>query len=135
MEWLRRILRQYREVLCYLVVGGCTTLVNYGLYLACNRAGFHYILSNTLAWCGAVAFAYLANGRWVYRSVARRGVREAAAFVASRLFSLGLESALLLALVDLARWDEDLAKLPVAAVVVVVNYLTGRLVYRGGQDK
>ena len=135
MGWLCRMLRRYREILCYLAVGGCTTLVNYGLYLALNRAGLHYMASNALAWCGAVAFAYFANGRWVYRSVARRGLREAGAFAASRLFSLGLESALLLALVDLARWDEDLAKLPVAVVVVVVNYLTGRLVYRGGQDK
>ena len=126
-------LRQYREILCYLVVGGCTTLVNYGLYLALNRAGLHYMLSNALAWCGAVAFAYFANGRWVYRSVARRGLREAGTFVLSRLFSLGLESALLLALVDLAHLGEELAKLPVSVVVVVVNYLTGRLIYKGGK--
>ena len=51
----------------------------------------------------------------------------------SRLFSLGLESALLLALVDLAHLGEELAKLPVSVVVVVVNYLTGRLIYKGGK--
>ena len=65
--------------------------------------------------------------------MARRGLREAGTFVLSRLFSLGLESALLLALVDLAHLGEELAKLPVSVVVVVVNYLTGRLIYKGGK--
>jgi putative flippase GtrA len=127
-----RMFHKYREPLCYLIVGGCTTVINYCLYFALNYVGLHYMLSNTLAWCGAVAFAYFANGRWVYRSVARRGTKEAGAFVLSRLFSLGLESALLLGLVDFLHLDENLAKILVAVVVVVVNYLTGRLVYKGG---
>ena len=128
-----QLLRQYRERLCYLIVGGCTTAVNYGLYFALNCAGLYYLWSNTLAWCGAVAFAYFANGRWVYCSVARRGVKEAGAFVLSRLFSLGLETALLFLLVGLGHLGENLAKLLVAVVVVVVNYWTGRLVYKGGK--
>ena len=128
----RHLLQTYREPLCYLIVGGCTTVINYCLYFALNCAGLHYMLSNALAWCGAVAFAYFANGRWVYRSVARRGVKEAGAFVLSRLFSLGLESVLLLGLVDLMHVGQNLAKILVAVVVVVVNYLTGRLVYKGG---
>ena len=129
----RELWKKYREVLCYLVVGGCTTVLNYVLYFALNGVGLAYLLSNALAWCGAVVFAYFANGRWVYGSVSRRGLREGAAFVLSRLFSLILESALLFALVDLAGMEENLAKLPVAVVVVVVNYGTGRLVYRGGK--
>lgn len=123
------IRKRYGRLLRYLVVGGCTTAVNYGLYFALNAAGLYYLLGNVPAWCGAVAFAYFANGRWVYGGESRRSLREAGAFVASRLFSLGLESALLWALVDLLVMGANLAKLPVAVVVVVVNYLTGFLVY------
>ena len=132
-QWSRGLLKRYREPLCYLVVGLCTTAINYGMYAALHAVGLHYMLGNALAWCSAVAFAYFANGRWVYRSTSRRGIREAGAFVASRLFSLGLESGMLYLLVELARLGVYPAKLLTAVVVVVVNYLTGLLVYGRGK--
>ena len=121
---------RYREQWSYLVVGGCTTVVNYVIYFLLNYLGQHYMLSNALAWVGAVIFAYFANGKWVYRSTRRRGLAEAGAFVLSRLFSLGLESLLLFLMVDLASLDQNVSKLLVAVLVVIVNYLTGRLVYK-----
>lgn len=131
METIRALMKQYREQWTYLVVGVCTTVINYIIYFALNGLGVYYIVSNVLAWTGAVAFAYFANGTWVYRSTSRRGVREAAAFVASRLFSLGLETLLLLLMVELGHVEQNLAKLLVAVVTVVVNYFTGKLVYKG----
>lgn len=133
MEWTS-LWKRYREQWSYLVVGGCTTAVNYAIYWLLSQWKFHYMVSNVLAWVGAVAFAYFANGKWVYQSVARRGLKEAGAFVLSRLFSLGLESLLLFLMVDLAQIGPYVAKLLVAVVVVIVNYLTGRLVYRKGRS-
>lgn len=131
METIRTLMKQYREQWTYLVVGVCTTAINYIIYFALNGLGVYYIVSNVLAWTGAVAFAYFANGTWVYRSTSRRGLKEAAAFVASRLFSLGLETLLLFFMVELGRVDQNLAKILVAVVTVVVNYFTGKLVYKG----
>lgn len=128
-QTLQTLLRRYREQWSYLIVGGCTTLVNYAVFFLLDRTGLYYQLSNVLAWVCAVIFAYFANGRWVYKSVARRGWREAGSFALSRLFSLGLESLLLYLLVDLAQVHQLAAKLLVAVVVVVVNYITGRIVY------
>lgn len=131
---LRALCVKYREQLAYLVVGVCTTLINYLLY-ALLTEGFHlyYIASNVIGWIAAVAFSYFANGKWVYRSTARRGWREAGEFVCSRLFSLGLETALLFVLVDLLHGDKLIAKLAVAVLVVIVNYLTGLLVFKRKQ--
>lgn len=131
-EKLRAAAVKYREQLVYLVVGVATTAINYIIYgVLTGPMHIHYIVSNVIGWVGAVAFAYFANGKWVYRSVEGRGPKEAAAFVGSRLFSLGLETALLFLLVDLLQLDKMLAKLAVAVLVVVVNYLTGRLVFKG----
>lgn len=94
--------------------------------------GSYYILSNTLAWIVAVIFAYFANGSWVYQSTSQRGWIEAGAFVASRLFSLGLETFLLLILVDFLSVGANLSKILVSVLVVIVNYWTGLLVYRKG---
>lgn len=130
-EKIRGLIAAHREQLAYLVVGVITTLINYVIYaLLTEGLSVHYAVSNVIAWVGAVAFSYLANGKWVYRSTARRGWREAGEFVLSRLFSLGLETVLLMLLVDLLHMDKLAAKLLVAVVVVVVNYLTGLLVFK-----
>lgn len=130
-EKIRGLLAAHREQFAYLVVGVMTTLINYVIYaLLTGGLSVHYAVSNVIAWVAAVAFSYFANGKWVYRSTARRGWREAGEFVLSRLFSLGLETVLLMLLVDLLHMDKLAAKLLVAVVVVVVNYLTGLLVFK-----
>ena len=128
----KKLLKKYEEQWHYLIVGCGTTLINYVLYFLLNFLGMQYIASNILAWVGAVAFAYFANGAWVYRSTSRRSIREATAFVISRLFSLGLETVLLVLIVEWAGIGEYLAKIVVVVIVVVVNYLTGLLVYKKG---
>ncbi len=125
------IIEKYREQLAYLVVGVCTTLINYAVYaVLTNVMMVYYVTSNVTGWVAAVAFSYFANGKWVYRSTAQRGWKEAGEFVLSRLFSLGLETVLLMLLVDMMRMDKLIAKLAVAVAVVVVNYLTGLLVFK-----
>lgn len=127
---LKRLIKRYEEQWRYLIVGVWTTVINYVIYFALNALGLYYIASNILAWVGAVAFAYFANGAWVYRSTAHRGVREASAFVMSRVFSLGVETVLLFVMVELLSIGQNWAKIVVAVVVVVLNYLTGLLVYK-----
>lgn len=127
---LRALLKKYEEQWHYLIVGCCTTLINYILYFLLSWLGMFYIASNVLAWAGAVAFAYFANAAWVYKSTSRRSIREATAFVLSRVFSLGLETALLAVMVEMLGIGEYISKIVVGVVVVVVNYLTGLLVYK-----
>ena len=130
-EKIRGLIAARREQLAYLVVGVMTTVINYIIYVLLTEGiSLHYAASNVIAWAAAGAFSYFANGKWVYRSTGRRGWREAGEFVLSRLFSLGLETVLLLLLVDLLHADKLIAKLLVAVVVVVVNYLTGLLVFK-----
>ena len=134
MKMIQTLMKKYREQLAYLVVGVCTTVINYVIYaLLTEGIHVHYIASNVIGWIAAVTFSYFANGKWVYRSTGRRGWKEAGEFVLSRLFSLGLETVLLFLLVDLLHMDKLIAKLAVAVIVVVVNYLTGLLVFKRKQ--
>lgn len=143
MAKLRSLLTAYREQLAYLVVGCLTTLINYVIFALMTRVllvryppdtpelrNWLLIASNVAAWVGAVCFAYFANGTWVYRSGSRRSVKEAAAFVLSRLFSLGVETLLLLLFVSWLGLDELLVKLVISVLVVVMNYITGRFVFK-----
>ena len=133
-ETVKDLLAKYREQWHYLIVGVCTTLINYLIYapLVFFLPFFkeNYQLANALAWVGAVTFAYFANGAFVYQSTAKRGIKEASAFALSRLFSLALEAALLFLTVELFHLDELIAKVAVSVVTIVVNYLTGKLVFK-----
>lgn len=126
----QKLLEKYQQQWRYIIIGGCTTVINYVIYFLLVHFKIHYILDNILAWVGAVTFAYFANGAWVYAAESKRSWKEAMAFVCSRLFSLGLETVLLFLLVELIHVDKTVAKLVCAVLVVVVNYFTGLLVYK-----
>ena len=128
LEKIRALLAKYREQAAYLVVGCMTTVINYVIFAILTAAGVHYIAGNVAAWVVAVAFAYFANGRWVYRSTSRRGVGEAASFVASRLFSLGLEMAIMWFFVDTMHFNHLIVKLAANVVVVIVNYVLSKFI-------
>ena len=134
IQTIKALLEKYKEQWHYLIVGVCTTLVNYLIYtplvLLVPFFEKNYQLANALAWAGAVTFAYFANGAFVYNSTDRRGIKEAGAFVLSRVFSLALEAFLLYIMVDLLHLDKLLAKIAVSVVTIVVNYLTGKLVFK-----
>lgn len=134
IKTIKALLEKYKEQWHYLIVGVCTTLVNYLIYtpLIFFIPFFkeNYQIANALAWMGAVAFAYFANGAFVYNSTSKRGVKEAGAFVLSRVFSLVLEALLLALMVELFHLDKFIAKLVVSVVTIVVNYLTGKLVFQ-----
>ena len=127
---IRALAAACREQTAYLVAGGATTVLNYILFtLLTYGAGIYYVASNIAAWAVAVIFSYFANGKWVYRSTSRRSLTEALSFVLTRLFSLGLETLSLFLLVSPLRMDKLTAKLLVAVLVVIVNYLTGLLIF------
>ena len=92
--------------------------------------GMHYLAAQVLAWIGAVVAAYVTNRRWVFESSARtlgEVAGEFVSFVLSRLFSGAVETALLWLLVDVLTLSEGIAKIPVAVLTVVLNYITGKL--------
>ena len=69
MEKIRNIIEKYRDILSYLFFGVLTTVVNYLVYLPCyNLLSIRASVSNVIAWVVAVAFAYLTNKPWVFKS-------------------------------------------------------------------
>lgn len=127
---LTAFLKKHREAIRYLFFGVVTTVVNFVLYYALLYLGMHYLWAQVIAWIGAVLVAYVTNKLWVFESRVT-GVlpilREMASFVLSRLFSFGVETLLLFLMVDVAAISEGVAKIPVAVLTVVLNYITGKL--------
>jgi putative flippase GtrA len=128
-EKVAKTLRDRRSEIVYLFVGVLTTIVNFIVYVICaDLMGIPYLIANAVAWVAAVLFAYVANRIFVFQSRNSNVVLEFLLFVVSRLFSLILESGVLLVLIELAQVDDIIAKIIAAVIVVVTNYITGKLI-------
>lgn len=138
--------KKWREPILYLIFGVLTTLVNLVVFKLCGLilGEGAYLLSNVIAWCVAVVFAFFVNKLWVFSSksfslsVLRR---ELPSFLGARIFSLLVEEAGLWIMIDLCRLSEasfalfslpftgtDLSKLVMQVVVVVLNYIFSKFI-------
>lgn len=124
---MRKLLEKYWDVLTYLFFGVLTTVVNYLIYLPCfNLLHWGAGVSNVLAWIVAVAFAFVTNKPFVFKSrdwSPKVVWPELTKFVGCRVGSGLLETAILLVTVDLLHWNGNVWKLVTAILVIVMNYV------------
>jgi putative flippase GtrA len=125
------LIRKYYDILAYLFFGVLTTAVNYIVYLPCyNLLHISAAASNVIAWVAAVAFAYLTNKPFVFKShdwSAKTVVPELTKFVGSRVLSGALEAAIIFVTVDLLCWNGNVMKLVTSVLVVILNYIASKL--------
>lgn len=130
-EKIRNLITKYYDILAYLVFGVLTTVVNYLVYLPCyNLLEMSAAVSNVIAWGVAVAFAYLTNKPFVFRShdwSAKTVIPELTKFVCSRIASGALETGIIFLTVDLLAWNGNVMKLVTSVIVVVLNYIASKL--------
>ena len=111
--------------------GVCTTIVNYLIYIPCyNFMGMSATVSNMTAWVVAVAFAYLTNKPFVFKSYdwsAKTVVPELTKFIGCRIGSGAAETVILLIAVDLLGWNGNVWKLITQVMVVILNYIGSKL--------
>lgn len=126
MRKIRELIAKHYDILAYLFFGGLTTVVNYLVYLPChNWWHISASISNIIAWVFAVAFAFLTNKPWVFKShdwSAKTVFPELAKFVGCRLGSGVLETAILWLTVDMLLLNGNWMKLITSVIVVVANY-------------
>lgn len=126
-----KLLRQYREVMVYLVFGVLTTVVNYIVYLPCyNVLGMSASVSNMVAWVVAVIFAFLTNKPFVFKSndwSASVVFPELTKFIGCRIGSGAAETVILFFAVDLFCWNGNIWKLLTSVLVVIFNYVASKL--------
>lgn len=131
MKKVISLLKKYEEVISYLFFGGLTTLVNYIVYLPCyNIFQWSGTLSNAVAWVVAVAFAFVTNKPFVFKShdwSAKTLFPELTKFVSCRIGSGLLETAIIFVLVDCLNWNGNIIKLLTSVLVVILNYVASKL--------
>ena len=143
---MKRLFEKYKELITYVVFGVLTTLVNFVCFWLFNKILGEklYLLSNIIAWVISVIFAYVTNKLWVFESKSWKPSvigREIPEFVGARVFSLLIEEGGLWLFVDVLNFDKFgftllgfdvtgklIAKVVLAVIVVILNYIFSKLV-------
>lgn len=120
------------QVLRYILTGGMTTMVNYVIYYGLLSLKVDYLTGNSLAWIGAVLFAYFANRSIVFQCEGHP-YRQFFSFISLRLLTLVVETLSLLVLVDVCGISALLSKVMVSIITVLLNYFACKYhVFREG---
>lgn len=129
-------LERFKELIVYIVIGGLTTVVDWLVFALMDLIlpqfsgaffeRFPNAVEYSVAWAAAVVFAYFTNKYLVFEAQGR-SFAEFCKFVLSRVFTLAVSlagDALLCGVLDMNKY---LAKLIIAVVVVILNYITSKL--------
>lgn len=132
MQKLRSLIEKYWDIFSYLFFGVLTTVVNYAVYLPVyNLLGLSASVSNMISWVAAVAFAFLTNKPFVFKShdwSKETVIPELTKFVSCRIASGVMETVILLVTVDILGWNGNIWKLLTQIMVMVLNYVFSKLV-------
>lgn len=130
MKKISQFVKDHWDVVTYLFFGVLTTIVSYLVYYPCFWLLDIAWVSEVISWIVSVAFAYLTNKPWVFKShdwSMKVVAPELTKFVACRLSSLLMSVAILFVFTDLLGFDGNVMKLVTSVLVVIVNYVGSKL--------
>lgn len=133
MQKVKELIKQYEEIIAYLIVGVLTTVVSLGIYYGSvltflnPEDALQLQIANIISWIGAVAFAYVTNRKFVFKSNDMNIKKEAFKFVASRVSTLFLDMLIMFILVTLLKGNDKIAKLVSQVAITIANYIFSKL--------
>ncbi|MDR0984346.1 MAG: GtrA family protein [Ruminococcus sp.] len=135
------LIKEHREILIYVIVGGMTTLVSWATHISLFKfAGMNDNVSNIISIIVAVTFAFFANKIFVFRSKTETKTalfREMVLFGASRLVSAIVEvfgyifMKFLIGYVNISLIKENpeiAAKILIGVVIIILNYVLSKFI-------
>ena len=133
MDFCKKMLIKYREIIIYGFFGVLTTAVNYGIYLLFTRVipiSESTIVPNIIAFVVSVVFAYLTNRTWVFQSQVKGAsgiAKEFSSFFSMRMLSGVLDIAFVYLAVDILLGNDLVWKLVSNVVIIILNFVISKL--------
>lgn len=121
------------EIWNYLIVGFLTTVVSIVVYIGLTRTildakvPLELQIANIISWVISVAFAYVTNRIFVFKSKSKKILLELSKFVGSRILSLLMDIGIMFLFVTVLGIKDIIGKLVSQVVVIVANYILSKL--------
>lgn len=138
IEKISKLYKKYEELVNYVIVGGCTTVVSlatkWGLLFTVLSAknAFELQVANVVSWIASVTFAYITNRLFVFKTKNAASIKEASKFYASRVFTLLLEMLVMWFFITFLKMDSNMWvmiwTLVCQVLNIVLNYITSKFI-------
>ena len=113
----------------FVVTGGLSAIVDFGLYVLFLRLGLHVNLAKTLSFIAGTTTAYLINRRWTFQAPPSRArfIAVVALYAVTYGVQIGINY------LFYSMWDDKPWRVPVAFVIAqgtatVINFVVQRAV-------
>ena len=117
------------QVWRFLVTGGLSAIVDYGLYVGLHALGLHRDLAKVLSFIAGTTTAYLINRRWTFQAPpsTARFIAVVALYAVTFAVQVGINHVLY------TEWEDKAWGVPVAFVIAqgtatVINFIVQRAV-------
>jgi len=132
-RWGWGIYHKNEELWNYLIVGVLTTIVSLSVYFICTSTfldpenNIQLQIANVISWILAVAFAYITNRIYVFKSKSKEYLKEISSFVGARILSLLMDMLTMFLIVSVFHFNDKIGKLASQVIVTVANYVLSKL--------
>lgn len=132
-RWGWGVYHKNEELWNYLIVGALTTVVSLVTYFICTNTfcnpekSLELQIANIISWIAAVAFAYITNRIFVFKSKSKQIFKEITSFVGSRILSLLMDMGAMAIMVTLLRWNDAIGKIITQVIVTIANYIFSKI--------
>lgn len=141
MEKIKQIYRKYEEIIVYLIVGICTTIVSLAAYFISTRTfldvenAVQLQIANCIKWVSGVIFGYFANRKYAFKSKNKNILGEFLSFAGSRVATLFLDMGIMALMVTvMGIWDVFATLVSMVAVTIANYFLSKLFVFRKKKD-
>ena len=132
MNKIKELFKKYREIIMYIIIGVCTTLVNLITYTIMYKyLNIDINVSNVVSIISAIIFAYFTNRIFVFESknnTIQEITAEIRIFISARIVTMIIEVVGVYVLVVMNHNDEFIGKLKVQVIVLVLNYIMSKFI-------
>lgn len=133
MKKILNIYKKYEEIINYLFIGGCTTLISLLVYyisvftILDPNISWELQLANIISWIFGVTFAFITNRKVVFKSKNKKILNEAEKFLGARVITLLIDMFFMYITVTVLSLNDKIMKIISNVIIIILNYIFSKL--------
>ncbi len=132
IEKIKALMKQYEEIIVYLIVGVINTIVSWAAWFLCAytildaQVVWQNIVLSIISWVVGVVAGYFMNRIWVFKSHEPNLLKEFSQFAGGRVATGVLDPVMMVLMVNVMKINEAYSKIFVSVLVMIGNYVISK---------
>ena len=130
---IKKLIDKYKEIILYGIFGVITVIINLILYKLFLELNIYYVVSSLISYVIASLISYFFNTYFVFHSEKlnlKGELARIAKYFIVRIWSVIVDTLLLMLAVEVFKLDEFYAKSVVSVVVITMTFILNRKILK-----